>query len=244
MRRPAAIGLPLCVVIHILVQLLMTEIEPDILQRLREIVRRDLKLGPDAVIADDMPFFNSDLDLDSLDILLLVTSIEKEFGMKIPSQAVGREVFANLSTLARYIQNADKNGTPDYLSRLPHGAGFRFVSKVTKVVEGQSAEGAWMLTGREDFFAAHFPSRPIVPGVLIAEALAQLSGLAGLATSGPEGKLVHIDIRFEQSVTPPAEIVLKSQFVRTIGALQQFDVRASVGPAIVASGSLTLHRGE
>ncbi|HWB53447.1 MAG TPA: phosphopantetheine-binding protein, partial [Tepidisphaeraceae bacterium] len=122
----------------------MTEVKPEIMDRLRGIVRRDLKLGPDATIADDMPFFNSDLDLDSLDILLLVTSIEKEFGLKIPSQAVGREVFANLTTLARYVQDGSKNGTTDYLSRLPHGPGFRFVSKVTQVVEGQSAQGIWI----------------------------------------------------------------------------------------------------
>ena len=101
----------------------MAQINPEILDRLRHIVRRDLKLGPDARIKDDMPFFDSDLDLDSLDILLLVTSIEKEFGIKIPSHAVGKEVFSNLTTLAHYIQSSGAAVVmpkPDYLSRLPH----------------------------------------------------------------------------------------------------------------------------
>lgn len=225
----------------------MSESQPllqtEILEHLRQIVRRDFKLGPDTPIADDMPFFNSDLDIDSLDILLLVTSIEKEFGLKIPSTAVGKEVFANLSTLARYIQNSKDNPTPDYLSRLPHAPPFRFITQITAVTEGQSASAIWSVTGKEDFFTGHFPGHPIVPGVLIGEALAQLSGIAGPATNSTDGKLVHIDIRFEQSVAPPAQIILQTQFTRTVGALQQFDVRASVGSAVVAQGSLTLHRG-
>lgn len=222
-----------------------TEIQSDILERLRVIVRRDLKLGPEARIADDMALFNSELDLDSLDILLLVTSIEKEFGFKIPSHAVGKEAFANLSTLARYIQEGplDSGKKIDYLARLPHGPAFRFISGVTKVVEGESAEGKWDVSGKEDFFAGHFPDRPLVPGVLITEALAQLSGLTGTAADGTEGKLVHMDIRFEQSVVPPAEILLRTRLTRTIGALRQFEVVATVAGDIVASGSLTLHRG-
>src|SRR3954462_379015 len=79
-------------------------VDPAIIERVRTILRRDLKLGSDIQIADDMPFFGSDVDLDSLDMLLLVTSVEKEFGIKIPSEAVGREVFENVSTLAGYIQ--------------------------------------------------------------------------------------------------------------------------------------------
>src|SRR4051812_35825182 len=57
-------------------------VDPATLERIKTIFRRDLKLGPDIPIADDMPFFGGDVDLDSLDMLLLVTSIEKEFGIK------------------------------------------------------------------------------------------------------------------------------------------------------------------
>jgi len=54
--------------------------------------------------------------------------------------------------------------------------------------------------------------------------------------------LAHVDVRFEQPVPPPAEIVLRAKLVRTMGALQQFDVSARVGDTTVASGSITLHR--
>jgi 3-hydroxyacyl-[acyl-carrier-protein] dehydratase len=232
----------------------------DILQRIVLILRRDLKLGADVDIPDDMPFFGSDVDLDSLDILLLVTSIEKEFGIKIPSEAVGKEVFQNVSTLVRYIQDraagdagAGASGPGeagafmprvDYLVRLPHADPFRFVSKVTTVKEGELAEGTWALAGNEPFFAGHFPGNPMVPGVLIAESLAQISGLAmpiDEKTTG--GKLAQVDVRFEQPVTPPAEITLKSKLTRAMPPLYQFDVTASVGDAVVAKGSLTLLRG-
>src|SRR5918998_2382039 len=74
------------------------------LGRVTMIIRRDLKLGDDVPVTADMPFFGGDADIDSLDILLLLSSIEKEFGLRIPSEAVGREVFANVGTLVRYIE--------------------------------------------------------------------------------------------------------------------------------------------
>src|SRR4051812_27118259 len=85
----------------------------EILSRLQVLLRRDLKLGADAHIPPDMPFFGGDIDLDSLDILLLVTSVEKEFGVKIPSSEVGKEVFQNVTTLADYIARTLNSASPD-----------------------------------------------------------------------------------------------------------------------------------
>jgi acyl carrier protein len=73
------------------------------LDRIKLILRRDLKLGDGAVIADTMPLVGGDMDLDSLDMLLLVTSVEKEFGIKIASGSIGREVFRTVETLAKFI---------------------------------------------------------------------------------------------------------------------------------------------
>ena len=227
----------------------------DILQRIQLILRRDLKLGDNAPIPPDMPFFGGDVDLDSLDILLLVTSIEKEFGVKIPSSDVGQEVFKNVTTLVSYVeQNLSSSPSaggvasattsspePDSLSQLPHRDPFRFITRVTVVKAGESAEGVWSVTGEEPFFGGHFPGNPLVPGVLLTEALAQISGLAGPAGSSG-GMLAHADVRFEKPVPPPADITLQSRLTRTMGPLQQFDVTARLGDATVASGSITLHR--
>ena len=225
----------------------------DTLTRVETIIRRDLKFGPDISITEDMPFFGGDTDIDSLDILLLLSSVEKEFGLRIPSEAVGREVFENVGTLVRHIEMHRAGGssgkaavTPagvpptDHLGRLPHREPFRFVSRVVRVTDGESAEAVWSLTGAEAFFAGHFPGRPVVPGVLIAEALAQVSGLAAAAPAGGDGRLAHVNVRFEQPVAPPADVHLQSRLTRTMGGLRQFDVTASVGPTVVARGTLAL----
>lgn len=231
-------------------------VTPELIQRLIALIRRDLKLGPTVKITEDMPLGGSDMDLDSLDILLLVTNLEKEFGIKIGSQEVGDGPFRSVRTLAEFI--ASKIGgavrpaaggvqaSPDVLSHLPHREPFLFVSAITSIEGGVSGEGVWQVSGNEAFFAGHFPGRPLVPGVLIAEALAQFSGLVGAsamvgaAAAPPRGKLAHVDIRFTEAVAPPAQIILRSRLTRTLGALQQFEVTALCKGLAVASGSLTI----
>ena len=75
------------------------------MERIKAILRRDLKLGEKAVIEDDMPLVGGDLDLDSLDLLLLITSVEKEFGIKFAAGGAGREAFKTVETLARFIES-------------------------------------------------------------------------------------------------------------------------------------------
>jgi 3-hydroxyacyl-[acyl-carrier-protein] dehydratase len=228
---------------------------PQTLEQIKSLLRRDLKLG-DAPIADDMPFFGTDVDLDSLDILLLMTSIEKQFKVKIPSEAVGKQVFQNVSTLALYVDQqiaAAGGGAPadaaaqtaleiDLLRQLPHQDPFRFISRIVKIARGEIGEGVWEVSGKEAFFAGHFPGMPLVPGVLIAEALAQMSGIVGPDNGSRGGKLASVDVRFERPVAPPAQIVLKSKLLRTMGGLQLFEVSAEVGGASVARGTLALSR--
>jgi acyl carrier protein len=76
----------------------------DTSERIKRILRRDLKLPEGAVIEDGMPLLGGQFDLDSLDILLLVTSVEKEFGIKIASETIGREAFGSVATLARFVE--------------------------------------------------------------------------------------------------------------------------------------------
>src|SRR5436305_8397818 len=80
-------------------------VDAELLQEIKGILRRDLKLGPEANIRDDMPLVGGDMDLDSLDILLLVSSIEKHFKIKIPNEVVGRAAFADVVTLAKFVQD-------------------------------------------------------------------------------------------------------------------------------------------
>ena len=77
--------------------------EAQIRERIKLILQERLRLGPNAAITDDMPLVGGPYDLDSLDILLLVTSIEKEFGVKIEDKALGREVFQSVNALAAFV---------------------------------------------------------------------------------------------------------------------------------------------
>ena len=72
---------------------------------------------------------------------------------------------------------------------LPHRPPFLFVDEVVELVPGASARGRWHLTGDEWFFGGHFPGRPTLPGVLMAEAIAQLGAIAVLTDERYAGRL-------------------------------------------------------
>ncbi len=78
------------------------------IDRIKNILRRDLMLGDDVDIEDDRALIGGDLDLDSLDALLIVTNVEKELGIKIPNEDVGRDIFESVSSLALFIDRYQK----------------------------------------------------------------------------------------------------------------------------------------
>ena len=127
------------------------------------------------------------------------------------------------------------------LALLPHRAPFRFVDEVW--VDGEHLRGRWRIRGDEEFFRGHFPGHPLVPGVLLTESLAQLSGVAAATFYGAEGgtgMLATAHVRFRAPVAPPAVVELSTRITRRIDRLLQFDTEARVDGARVADGLLTL----
>ena len=232
------------------------------LERLKAILRRDLKLPADVAIPDDMPLTGGQMDFDSLDILLVLTSAEKEFGVTITAQPGQPTAFKDLASFAQFIDaqksgqsapgSASSNGTQTAsvaatagslfsgVDHLPHQPPFRFVTRYTAIVPGSNGMGEWKITGEEPFFAGHFPGRPIVPGVLISESMAQVSGLVVSGHSGEPMALAHVDVKFREPVLPPATVVISSALSREMGDLKQFEVVARVSGQIVAQGNITL----
>lgn len=74
----------------------------------------------------------------------------------------------------------------DALVRLPHGPEFRFVDRLTGLVPGKSGSGEYLVRGDEAFLKGHFPGRPMIPGVILIEAVAQLAGI--VAQCDPESE--------------------------------------------------------
>lgn len=72
------------------------------------------------------------------------------------------------------------------LSCLPHGPSFRFIDELVEMMPGVSASARWTLKGNEAFLAGHFPGQPLLPGVIMIEALAQLGGILAQSDRGEQ----------------------------------------------------------
>jgi len=116
---------------------------------------------------------------------------------------------------------------------LPHRPPFLFVTSVSSVVPGHSAEGRWELSGSEAFFAGHFPDRPTLPGVLMVESLAQLGAIAVLLDQRYTGKLPLFGgierARFRRQVVPGETLELRV-------TLDRMSARAGKGHGTAAVG--------
>jgi 3-hydroxyacyl-[acyl-carrier-protein] dehydratase len=123
---------------------------------------------------------------------------------------------------------------------LPHREPFIFVDRVLARVPGESAEAVKVFPTDTPFFAGHFPGAPLVPGVILAEALAQTAGLA----AGQQGKSFRLAalkmMKFPASAGPDEEVRLHARKIAAVGGLWQFDVRAAVGDRVVAEGVVVL----
>jgi 3-hydroxyacyl-[acyl-carrier-protein] dehydratase len=103
------------------------------------------------------------------------------------------------------------------------------------------------VTYNEPFFSGHFPSRPLMPGVMVIEALAQTAGILSLVTAGvlphqtTRSYLVGLDkARFRKPVMPGDQLLLRAQLERSVKGTQHFSARALVGDSEVASAELMI----
>jgi 3-hydroxyacyl-[acyl-carrier-protein] dehydratase len=118
---------------------------------------------------------------------------------------------------------------------LPHRYPFLLVDRVTSVESGVKIEGYKNVTFNEHYFAGHFPDMPIMPGVLILEALAQISGILGFVTTDkkPSENLVHYfagsnKVRFKRPVVPGDQLILESKIMSAKHNIWKFECRALV----------------
>ncbi|HSV28958.1 MAG TPA: 3-hydroxyacyl-ACP dehydratase FabZ [Candidatus Omnitrophota bacterium] len=126
------------------------------------------------------------------------------------------------------------------MQMIPHRYPFLMVDKVIDVVADQSAVGVKNVTINEPFFQGHFPQRPVMPGVLIIEAMAQTAAVLVVETLGPsaEGKLVYFmsvdEARFRKPVGPGDTLMIHVSKERSRGNVWKFRAEAKVGDTLMA----------
>lgn len=133
----------------------------------------------------------------------------------------------------------------DILQHLPHRYPFLLIDRVTEFRAGESLVGYKNVTYNEPFFQGHFPERPVMPGVLLLEAMAQATGLLAFKTVERGARreslyfLVGIDkARFKQPVEPGDQVILRADLLRSKRGIWVFDCKASVDGNMVASAEI------
>ena len=128
---------------------------------------------------------------------------------------------------------------------LPHRYPFLLVDRVIDLELGKTIAAIKNVTINEPFFDGHFPGLPIMPGVLIIEAMAQAAGILGFKTldKKPSDGSIYMFVgadkmRFKKPVVPGDQLTLKAAVVSSRSGLWKFDCRAEVDGKMVAAGQI------
>ena len=130
---------------------------------------------------------------------------------------------------------------------LPHRYPFLLVDRVTDLIVGESVKGFKNVTINEPFFNGHFPGHPVMPGVLIIEAMAQLSGVLAFETKNirpAEGYTYYLagtdKSRFKRPVVPGDQLVMTSSILADKRGVMKFDCAAYVDDEVACKSEITV----
>jgi 3-hydroxyacyl-[acyl-carrier-protein] dehydratase len=139
----------------------------------------------------------------------------------------------------------------EVMRRLPHRYPFLLVDRVLECIAGKSIRAIKNVTINEPFFPGHFPARPVLPGVIILEALAQTAGILAFVTAGvyPDEKrelyFVGIDkARFRRPVLPGDQLVLKATLERSLRGIWKVSTVAEVDGQEATSAEMMVAPGQ
>ena len=120
---------------------------------------------------------------------------------------------AGIQSQTGYISQNNELSCEEIMQILPHRYPFLLIDKIVKFEKGKKAVGVKNVTMNEYFFQGHFPGKPIMPGVLIVEAMAQVGGVLMLACEEHKGKLAYFmaanNIKFRKTVVPGDQLVIE-----------------------------------
>ena len=128
---------------------------------------------------------------------------------------------------------------------IPHRYPFLLIDGIQTLTPNESAIGIKSVSVNEPFFEGHFPDRPVMPGVLIIESMAQTAGCLVVVSLGKEseGKLVYFmtieNARFRKPVVPGDRMVINVQKLRSRGSVFKFSGKAFVGEVLAAEATFS-----
>ena len=131
---------------------------------------------------------------------------------------------------------------------LPHRAPFLLIDTVEELEPGKRVVAKKCVTYNEPFFQGHFPSNPVMPGVLICEALAQAGAVAILGLDENKGKTAYFasmdKVKFKKKVLPGDVLMLEVELVKIKGPFGIAKAKATVDSKVAVSGEFTFALGE
>lgn len=137
--------------------------------------------------------------------------------------------------------------TKEIMEILPHRQPFLLIDTVEELEPGVRAVAKKCVSYNEPFFAGHFPGEPVMPGVLILEALAQAGAVAILGVEENKGKTAYFaginGVRFKQKVTPGDVLMLETEIIKQKGPIGVGRATAKVDGKIVCTAELTFAIG-
>ena len=139
-------------------------------------------------------------------------------------------------------------GTKEIMEIIPHRQPFLLIDTIEELEPGKRAVGKKCVTYNEPFFAVHFPGEPVMPGVLIVEALAQTGAVAILSQPDFKGKTAYFgainNARFKQKVVPGDVLMLELEIVRQKGPIGIGTAKATVNGKVAVQAELTFAVGQ
>lgn len=137
--------------------------------------------------------------------------------------------------------------TKEIMEIIPHRSPFLLVDRIDELEVGLRAVGTKCVTFNEPFFVGHFPGEPVMPGVLIIEALAQVGAVCCLADEKNKGKIAFFGginkAKFRQKVVPGDVLRLEVEMIKVKGPVGVGMGKAYVGDKLAASAELTFMLG-
>lgn len=137
--------------------------------------------------------------------------------------------------------------TKEIMEIIPHRQPFLLVDTIEELEEGVRAVGKKCVSYNEPFFAGHFPQEPVMPGVLIIEALAQVGAVAILKKEENRGKIAYFaainSAKFKGKVVPGDVLRLETEIIKVKGPIGVGNAKAYVGDKLVAQAELTFSVG-